>query len=111
MWMCGSKIRITPASSREPSVRLRAVGWGVRDGEPVEQGDRVGRQAAAGGGAFLGEGGEHAGEDRVGAVVEAVDGAERDLHEDALDDALAPGGGVEVGGVRAERGGDEPSVV
>nr|BFE72577.1 hypothetical protein GCM10020092_058780 [Actinoplanes digitatis] len=69
------------------------------------------RHPAVGGGALLREGAEHGGELRVGALVEAVDGAERDAHEDALDDALAPGRGVEMRRVRAERRGDQPGVV
>ena len=44
----------------------------------------------------------------LGAFVEGVDVLQGHTHEHALDDALTPGGAVEVRGVRAEGGGHQP---
>src|SRR5690606_36039024 len=68
---------------------LEDVGHAVED-----EADVVGH-GAAGGETFVGVGRDHPAELVVGALAEAVDGTEGDADEQALEDALPPGGDVE----------------
>lgn len=89
------------------------MGARVGGGEGEDRAQVFG-DGADGGGAFVGEVAEHAGEFGVspGPVVEPRDGRDRHFGEQALQYGVPPGVWVQVvGGVGADGRGDQPGVV